>query len=73
MKGLVPLRWRRVWAVTRWVAVASALPLIWACNARTLEPPTPNPTRVTNNTFQQSLNREIDILFMVDDSSSMRS
>jgi len=71
MKGLVPLRWRRVWAVTRWVAVASALPLIWACNARTLEPPTPNPTRVTNNTFQQSLNREIDILFMVDNSSSM--
>jgi len=30
-----------------------------------------NPTRVVNNTFQQSLNREIDILFMVDNSSSM--
>jgi hypothetical protein len=57
--------------VTRWVAVASALPLIWACNARTLEPPVSNPTRVVNNTFQQSLNREIDILFMVDNSSSM--
>src|SRR5438445_254370 len=48
MKGLVPLRWRRVWAVTRWVAVASALPLIWACNARTLEAPQSTPVRVVN-------------------------
>jgi hypothetical protein len=71
MKGLVPLRWRRIWAVTRWVAVASALPLIWACNARTFEPPQSNPVRVVNNTFQATLNREIDILFMVDNSSSM--
>ncbi len=31
----------------------------------------PNPMRVVNNTFQASLNREIDILFMVDNSSSM--
>jgi len=71
MKGLVPLRWRRVWAVTRWVVVASALPLIWACNARTLEAPVPNPVSVVNEKFQSSLNREMDILFMVDNSSSM--
>ncbi len=71
MKGLVPIRWRRVWAVTRWVAVASALPLIWACNSRTFEAPTPNPTSVVNNTFQATLNRKIDILFMVDNSQSM--
>jgi len=42
MKGIVPLRWRRVWAVTRWFAVAAALPLVWACNARTLAEPTPH-------------------------------
>jgi hypothetical protein len=71
MKGLVPLRWRRVWAVTRWIAVASALPVLWACNARTLEPPTSHPVRVFNNVFQQTLNRKIDILFMVDNSQSM--
>ncbi len=71
MKGLVPHRWRRVWAVTRWVAVASALPLIWACNSRSFEAPTPNPVSVVNNTFQATLNRKIDILFMVDNSSSM--
>lgn len=71
MKGLVPLRWRRVWAVTRWVAVASALPLVWACNSRTLEQPHPNPVRVVNNTFQATLNRKLDILFMVDNSQSM--
>jgi hypothetical protein len=71
MKGLVPHRWRQVWAVTRWVVVASALPLIWACNARSFEAPQPNPVSVVNNTFQATLNREIDILFMVDNSSSM--
>ena len=71
MKGLVPLRWRRVWAVTRWVAVASALPLVWACNSRTLEQPHPNPVRVVNNTFQATLNRKIDLLFMIDNSQSM--
>jgi hypothetical protein len=71
MKGLAPLRWQRVWAVTRWVAVAAALPLVWACNSRTLGEPTPNPVRVVNNTFQATLNRKMDILFMVDNSSSM--
>jgi hypothetical protein len=73
MKGLVPLRWRRVWSVTRWVAVAAVLPLVWACNARTLERPEPNPVRVVNNTFQATLNRKLDILFMVDNSQSMAS
>ena len=71
MKGFFPLRWRRVWAVTRWVAVAAALPLVWACNSRTLEEPKPNPVRVISNTYQSALNRKLDILFMVDDSSSM--
>ena len=71
MKGLVPLRWHRVWAVTRWVAVAAALPLVWACNSRTLEQPHPNPVRVVNTTFQATLNRKIDLLFMVDNSASM--
>lgn len=71
MNGTVSLRWRRVWSVARWVAVAAALPVIWACNDRTFEAPTPNPVRVVNNTFQATLNREVDILFMVDDSPSM--
>jgi hypothetical protein len=71
MKGFVPLRWRRVWAVTRWVVVAAALPLVWACNSRTLEEPKPNPTRVISNTYQSALNRKLDILFMVDNSQSM--
>jgi hypothetical protein len=45
--------------------------LVWACNSRTLEQPQPNPVRVVNNTFQATLNRKIDILFMVDNSQSM--
>jgi hypothetical protein len=71
MTGVFPLRWRQVWAVTRWVVLATALPVLWACNSRTLEKPDTHPTRVFSNTFQATLNRKIDMLFMVDNSSSM--
>jgi hypothetical protein len=45
--------------------------LVWACNARTLEEPHPNPVRVITNNYQSALNRKLDILFMVDNSQSM--
>lgn len=67
MKGLLPVRWRHA----RWAVVAAALPLVWACNTRRLEPPTPNPTRTFNNVYQEAVNRDIDILFMIDTSQSM--
>jgi len=67
MKGLLPLRWR----YARWAIVAAALPLVWACNARKLVEPDPRPTRTFNNVFQETVNRDVDILFMVDDSQSM--
>jgi hypothetical protein len=63
----------RAWRVTRWVGLAAALPVLWACNSRTLEPPTINPTSTNKNTFQETLNRKIDILFMIDNSSSMET
>jgi hypothetical protein len=53
------------------MALASALPALWACNARTLGPAESNPVRVFNKNYQATLNREIDILFMVDNSQSM--
>jgi hypothetical protein len=57
--------------VARWVLLAAVVPAIWACNSRRLVKPTPAPEMQFNDLFQQAINRNIDILFMVDDSSSM--
>jgi hypothetical protein len=56
----------------RWPALAAVAPLLWACNARSLEKPTLKPEQNITKTFEQSINRNVDLLFMVDDSSSMR-
>jgi len=58
-------RYRRI------VALLITFPALWACNARTLTAPQPNPVQTGTEVFQQTLNREIDILFMIDDSPSM--
>jgi len=71
MNSLWTSRARRAWAVGRWIAAASALPIVWACNARTLGRAKPDPTVVYQNTYKQTVNRQIDILFMVDNSLSM--
>ena len=55
----------------RIVALLITFPVLWACNARSLTAPVPDPVQVGTQTFQQTLNREIDILFMIDDSPSM--
>lgn len=65
MKGV--LHWRTV----RWVLAAAALPVIWACNSPPLSPPAPAPERTVEQVFQAAVNRDIDILFMVDNSLSM--
>jgi hypothetical protein len=44
---------------------------LWACNDRKIQTPTPLPQGTTQNFFEQNLNNDLDILFMVDDSSSM--
>src|SRR5947208_3447055 len=62
---------RRAWTVGRWIAAASALPLIGACNSYTLEGPEPDPSVVIVKRFKQTVNPQIDILFMVDNSLSM--
>jgi hypothetical protein len=65
------VRVRRGIRAARWAALAAALPALWACNSRRLAEPTPAPEQVFNDLFQQAVNRNIDIVFMVDDSSSM--
>ncbi len=62
---------RRVWSRLRWALVGAGLPLLWACNANPLVAPTQDPTRVTTQVFPASLNNKLDVLFMVDNSSSM--
>jgi hypothetical protein len=57
--------------VIRWAALGAVLPVCWACNTHTLEAPTVKPFTTYKNTFQETLNRKIDILFMIDNSSSM--
>ena len=73
MSGRSTFRWTqwRHYRKARWVVLAAALPVIWACNAHKLEIPESAPTRTYNNVFQQSLNRDVDILFMIDNSRSM--
>jgi hypothetical protein len=59
------------WRAARWAVLAAAIPALWACNARRLAKPEPAPQMQFNDLFQQAINRNIDIVFMVDDSSSM--
>src|ERR1700722_2741022 len=63
----------KYWRVLRWAGLAAAAPALWACTSRTLETPTITPTANLTTTFTQKVNNEIDILFMIDDSSSMTS
>jgi len=62
----------RSWRFLRWGGLAAALPALWACTTRSLEPPMLKPARDVTTTFQETVNRDIDILFLVDNSSSMK-
>jgi hypothetical protein len=59
------------WRATRWAVLAAAIPALWACNSRRLAKPEPAPQMQFNDLFQQAINRNLDIVFMIDDSSSM--
>ncbi len=51
--------------------LAVLLPLLGGCGSRTFIAPEPHPIEVGTGTFQQTLNRKLDILFMIDNSQSM--
>jgi hypothetical protein len=63
----------RAWRALRWAGLAAAVPALWACNARSLEAPMVKPNSTFQNNFQETVNRQIDLLFMIDDSSSMET
>ena len=59
------------WRIIRWVGLAASAPALWACTSRSLEAPPLEPTATIQTNFTQKINNEIDILFMIDNSSSM--
>ncbi|HSY38409.1 MAG TPA: hypothetical protein VLA79_02740, partial [Polyangia bacterium] len=61
----------KCWRVLRWAGLAAAAPALWACTSRTLEAPITTPNATLTTMFTQKINNELDILFMVDNSSSM--
>ncbi len=67
---MTPRRWRALRALYA-TAVSATLVALTACNSHSLEAPTITASRTTTLTFQETLNRKIDILFMVDNSLSM--
>jgi hypothetical protein len=65
-------RWRRhFFRALGWLALAAAAPLLYACNARSLEAPTLVPRSTEQQTVATVLNRDVDLLFLIDDSASM--
>jgi hypothetical protein len=59
------------WRLVRWLGLAAALPALWACTSREFSTQAPTPTQVFRNKVVQKINNELDILFMIDNSSSM--
>ena len=60
------------WRTLRWVVTLPALPLVWwACTSHPLAQPTPAPEQQTNIRVTVKPNRQLDLVFMVDNSPSM--
>jgi hypothetical protein len=57
--------------VLAWLSLAAFAPVLFACNARTVERPTLVPVVVDKGTVSLVVNRNVDLLFLIDDSSSM--
>ena len=61
-----------VWRKLRWVLAAARCPwLLWACNSHPLEQPEPAPEQQTDLLYEVNPLRQLDLLFLVDNSSSM--
>jgi hypothetical protein len=59
------------WRITRWAVLGAGAAALWACNVNRPVAPVPRLSRGTNDIYQMEINRDIDIVFMIDDSSSM--
>jgi len=60
------------WQYLRWGLAIPTLPLaLWACTSHPLKQPMPNPQQETDFSVLVSPEREVDLIFMVDNSPSM--
>jgi hypothetical protein len=62
---------RRAWARGRWLVLGAAVAALWACTSHGLVAPTPAPSVSERHRFRQTLDRKLDLLFMIDNSQSM--
>ena len=62
---------RSLFRVVRWLGLAAAVPALWACTSRTLEPPKLTVDVTGRGRFPRTINRNVDLLFLIDDSMSM--
>jgi hypothetical protein len=63
---------RRFGRALGWLSLAALAPALFACNARTLERPDLGPSVIDKDTVSLVVNRNVDLLFLIDDSSSMK-
>ncbi len=62
----------KLWRTVRWLPLGLALPaLLGGCPTRPIKKVDPERVGESNNPFVQNLNRDIDILFLIDNSGSM--
>ena len=60
------------WRTLRWVLAAPALPFaLWACNTQPLQKPEPVPEQENDQYVDVNPVRDLDLLFMIDNSPSM--
>jgi hypothetical protein len=60
------------WRVLRWVLAVLVIPLVlWACTGHPLLAPMPMPEKQNDQYYEVKTSRDIDILFVVDNSPSM--
>jgi hypothetical protein len=62
---------RRVRRALGWLSLAALAPALFACNARSVERPVLVPTITDKDLVTLTVNRNVDLLFLIDDSSSM--
>ena len=65
------IRSRRLRRALGWLSLAALAPALFACNARSVERPVLVPTITDKDLVALTVNRNVDLLFLIDDSSSM--
>ncbi len=63
---------RRLRGVLGWFSLTALAPALFACNARTVERPDLVPSMTDKSTVSLVTNRNVDLLFLIDDSLSMK-